>query len=41
LNDTFAGLIKTITGMIDSMGGIGNIVLILVGLFSKSLFPMV
>ena len=40
-NNVMAGLINKITDFIDSAGGIGPVILMLVGLFSKSLLPIV
>jgi hypothetical protein len=41
LTDMFAGLIDGVSGFIDSMGGVGPMVLMLVAIFSKQLFPMI
>lgn len=41
LTDTFATLINNVKKFIDSIGGVGPMVLMLVGLFSKMLFPMI
>ena len=41
LTDMFANLIDGVSGFIDSLGGVGPMLLMLVGIFSKSLFPMV
>ena len=41
LNDVFTQLIKTVSKFIDYMGGIGNVILITAGLFSKTLFPLI
>lgn len=40
LNDVFAELIGTISKVIDSMGGVLPLALTLVGVFSKTLFPL-
>jgi TP901 family phage tail tape measure protein len=40
LNDIFAELINSISRVVDSMGGVLPVVLTLVGVFSKSLFPI-
>lgn len=40
LNDIFAELIHTISRVIDSMGGVLPLALTLVGVFSKTLFPL-
>lgn len=40
LNDIFAELINTISRVIDSMGGVLPLALTLIGVFSKTLFPM-
>ena len=40
LNDVFAELIDTISKVIDSMGGVLPLALTLVGVFSKTLFPL-
>jgi hypothetical protein len=36
----FAGLIDGVSGFIDAMGGVGPLILMLIGVFSKKLFPM-
>lgn len=41
LNNAFADLIDTVSRVIDSFGGVGPVILMLVGLFSKTLFPIV
>lgn len=40
LNDVFAELIGTISRVIDSMGGVLPLALTLIGVFSKTLFPL-
>ena len=40
LNDMFAHLIDSVSSFIDTMGGVGPLALMLVGIFSKTLFPL-
>ena len=41
LMDMFAGLIDGVTGFIDSLGGVGPMVLMLVAIFNQQLFPLI